>query len=337
MSARAKPPVQPLSRPAWDRIESRLFERLDRGEHLLPAEPARPERRPVRLWASVAGLAAAAALALWWQTREPAEVAQHAAPPAAVAERPAPREPAHIVTTYAPTRTTMGEATLTLAAQSEVHVDGSDNEGWLVRLDRGEVECEVAPRKGRPPFVVQAGETRVTVVGTRFTVERDGFGARVSVSEGRVQVSSGAEHVSLGPGDEWPPEPPALVPEELPELDEPPLEPPPKATKKRPRRAVQGARGVGEQFERAARLEASDPDAAAAIYRKLAAGKGHWAANALYAHGRLELERGHTDRARKLLERYLARHPSGANASDVRALLAALDSGNGRSESSGGR
>jgi len=46
--------------------------------------------------------------------------------------------------------------------------------------------------------------------------------------------------------------------------------------------------------------------------------------HALYAQARLELELGHTGRARTLLERYLARYPSGVNAEDARALLRRL-------------
>ena len=74
-------------------------------------------------------------------------------------------------------------------------------------------------------------------------------------------------------------------------------------------------------FNRAARLESKNPRAALAIYRDLARGKGPWAANALYAQARLELELGHSERAKRLLERYLERHPRGLNAPDVRELL----------------
>jgi hypothetical protein len=74
-------------------------------------------------------------------------------------------------------------------------------------------------------------------------------------------------------------------------------------------------------YERAARMEASRPQAALAIYDQLAAGRGPWAANALFAQARLELELGHRERARRLLASYLARHPGGANAEDARQLL----------------
>jgi hypothetical protein len=78
-----------------------------------------------------------------------------------------------------------------------------------------------------------------------------------------------------------------------------------------------------QRYEQAARLEASEPAAAIAIYRELARGKSAWAANALFAQARLELDRGHTAEAVRLLETYLRRYPGGNNAADARALLEA--------------
>jgi hypothetical protein len=39
------PPIEPLSRPAWDRVEAGVFERMNRGEHLKRAN-GRPQREP---------------------------------------------------------------------------------------------------------------------------------------------------------------------------------------------------------------------------------------------------------------------------------------------------
>jgi hypothetical protein len=71
-------------------------------------------------------------------------------------------------------------------------------------------------------------------------------------------------------------------------------------------------------------MESKDPAAAVAIYRQLARGKGPWAANALYAEARLELERGHEAAARRRLALYLRRFPDGRNAPDVRSILERL-------------
>lgn len=326
-----RPPVEPLSRPAWDRVEAGLFARLDRGEHLIASVDRSPTVLHARRWALAGALAAAASVALWWRIGASdlaPEVAPLAQQTVQVAPSPAPvaRHESRIVTTDAPTETTLGEAVITLAAHSDVNVAGSDAEGWLVRLDAGQVDCTVAPRHGRPPFVVQGGETRVTVVGTRFRVARQGEASRVGVTEGRVQVDSGAVHVLLGPGDNWPSQgasaEPSLEPSAEPSL-EPSLEPEPPA-----RRAVRRstsdyvvATRAQQRFERAARLEAKDPAAALALYQQLARGKGPWAANALYAQARLELERGRPERARPLLSRYLERYPQGLNSADVRKLL----------------
>jgi hypothetical protein len=315
-------------------VEAGLFERLERGEHVGPARPVGRNAVAGRIWLAAAAFAAAAAVLVWWRfepapaplaagvsTGAPAEVA-------AALERPVREQIAHIVTTGAPTRTTIGEATLTLAALSEVRVSGSDADGWLVQLEAGQVDCEVAPRRGRPAFVVQSGETEVSVIGTSFSVTREGFGARVRVREGSVRIASGATQLSLGAGEEWP-LPSALEPAldlseleplELESLELEPARDDARSRSKKARRAVRTP-AAADQFEAAARLEAKDPGAAIEIYRDLARGKGHWAANALYAQARLEFERGQTARAQALLRRYLARYPKGLNAADVRSLM----------------
>jgi TolA-binding protein len=64
---------------------------------------------------------------------------------------------------------------------------------------------------------------------------------------------------------------------------------------------------------------------ALATYRELAAGSGPWAMNALFAEGRFEVERGHRAEAKRLLDEYLARFPSGPNAQDARVLRARVE------------
>ena len=55
-------------------------------------------------------------------------------------------------------------------------------------LDRGEAYFEVAHDKSRP-FLVHAGSKTVTVLGTKFSVRREGDRVEVAVVEGRVRVS----------------------------------------------------------------------------------------------------------------------------------------------------
>jgi transmembrane sensor len=57
----------------------------------------------------------------------------------------------------------------------------------LVRLDRGEAYFDVAHDAARP-FVIDAGNSRITVLGTRFSVKRDADEVAVLVTEGRVKV-----------------------------------------------------------------------------------------------------------------------------------------------------
>jgi transmembrane sensor len=61
-----------------------------------------------------------------------------------------------------------------------------------VWLDKGEAYFEVAHLGGRP-FVVHAGNRTVTVVGTKFSVRRDGDRVTVAVIEGRVEIDDAAQ------------------------------------------------------------------------------------------------------------------------------------------------
>jgi TolA-binding protein len=79
-----------------------------------------------------------------------------------------------------------------------------------------------------------------------------------------------------------------------------------------------------QQFEAATRLERSEPLRAIQLYSGLESGTSSWAANALFAHGRLEAARGNGAVARRILSQYLARFPQGGNAEDARMLLGRL-------------
>jgi transmembrane sensor len=63
-------------------------------------------------------------------------------------------------------------------------LDGDRREIWL---DGGEAYFEVLHNKARP-FVVHAGSRQITVLGTKFSVRRDGEKVTVSVLQGRVQL-----------------------------------------------------------------------------------------------------------------------------------------------------
>lgn len=65
-----------------------------------------------------------------------------------------------------------------------IAVTEQSREVWL---DKGEAYFEVTHREGRP-FVVHAGSRTITVLGTKFSVRRDGEKVTVSVVEGKVRV-----------------------------------------------------------------------------------------------------------------------------------------------------
>lgn len=70
-----------------------------------------------------------------------------------------------------------------------------------VFLEQGQALFDVR-REGARPFQVVAGDVRVTVLGTRFNVRRDGDATVVTVAEGRVEVGSHGHRHLLNAGDE---------------------------------------------------------------------------------------------------------------------------------------
>lgn len=331
MSApRKEPPIaiEPLGEERWAAFEERLFDALDRERREGPAPPlpapaSLPARRP---WRAIALAVVAAAVVLLavqagWLLR------------GRMAAGPADVSPTRMVSGASPSRLALGDNELELGADTAVVATGDDARGMVVVVERGSVTCTVAPRGSRPPFVVQAGEVRVRVVGTRFSVARIGEGARVEVDHGVVEVSAGTDRVTLHDGQSWTAHPLAAASggplpsgvaiasapvstEDVPAAPAP-VDTSPAASASQAAR-VQSPR---ERFEAAARLERTDPSRAVALYAQLAAAGGSWGANALFAQARLESERGHRAEARRLAAEYLARFPGGPNASDARVLL----------------
>jgi transmembrane sensor len=76
---------------------------------------------------------------------------------------------------------------LTLNANTDVEVIYY-RDHRLVKLKRGEAIFDVAPDAERP-FVVDSGPAKVTVLGTRFAVNRFKTFVRISVDHGRVRVT----------------------------------------------------------------------------------------------------------------------------------------------------
>jgi transmembrane sensor len=75
---------------------------------------------------------------------------------------------------------------LTLNADTDIEITYY-RDRRLVKLNRGEAIFDVAPDADRP-FIVVSGQAKVTVLGTRFAVNRFRHFVRVSVDHGRVQL-----------------------------------------------------------------------------------------------------------------------------------------------------
>jgi hypothetical protein len=156
------------------RIERGVFAALDRdAEWATPwVPPARPRLRGRAVAVIASAVAVVALLAARQLGRGPG----------------LPAHGARIVTATSPSHLTVEGAAIDVAPSSAITFGDERDGATVIRLERGTVTCEVAPRGARAPFVVEAGTTRVTVVGTRFGVTRVGDHAQVWVAHGTVEV-----------------------------------------------------------------------------------------------------------------------------------------------------
>ena len=314
------PDIEPLSAATWTNIETGVFDQLDRQPttslHALETPSAQADslpsnRSPRRVRAGRIALAAAAlaavallAVSLWPD--------QTGAPETSTALT-------RIETMDAPAELTVARSIIRLAPES-VAWYGDDPSGVRVLLERGAVDCAVARQPAGQTFVVHANDVRVEVVGTKFSVANRERSVSVAVTQGVVDVYHRGESTTLQAGQSWP----LAVVENKPE---PPTQPPVADTrpttgrKMAPKRAKPSPR---DMWKRAQRLEDSDPEAAMVLYRKLAKGKGRWAANGLYSLCEMHAGRGEKSAARQCLDRYLDRFQSGENRQDARWLLQRL-------------
>jgi hypothetical protein len=270
-------------------------------------------------------------------------------------------DPSRIATGATASHLVLDGMSLDVAADSAVVVSGDAARGVLVVLDRGSVTLDVEGRVARAGFVVQAGEVRVRVVGTRFKVSRCMDGASVEVERGTVEVDTSGSTVRVHAGEAWrsvdpggahgettgaPPSasttaPPALQPapgeataQESGRMTRRHIEAPttgrrtgklapsaPDPAPAKPLAASTPTPTSQQLYEAAAKLEVTDPARAIALYGEVVARGDSWLADALFAQGRLEAARGAGAQARATLTEYLARFPRGPNAEDARLLL----------------
>jgi transmembrane sensor len=300
-----------------DRVEARVFDRLDAIRAAERGDVLAADRPPSRArWYVAATGAAAAAIALGIALRgEPAQQSGASAPSLVVTP------------VGGSSRFTVDDAVVDAGSDTEVEVRLADRGGVTFVLDRGTIDCDVAPRRGRP-LQVRAGDVVVEVVGTRFSVTRTA-GVRVDVTHGTVRVRTSDREVVVGPGERWSDRDPAAAPAAAPaarapaEPTPPPASAPGAATATGPddsagsaakRAAVRSSRAA---FQAAQRLEARDRSAAARAYRAVASGDDAWAALALYSLAELDASTGRPREALAAVEEYLQRFPRGAGIEDV--------------------
>jgi len=161
---------------AYDRALT-LWHEIDRHAPALRQRIAPPHQRqysPRRYWPLAAGAALAAALALGW-----------------VLHSVGPGGPA--VDLY---QTATGQRmNATLADGSHIDLSGSTHlsvalstDARRVTLDEGEAIFDIAHDTARP-FIIDAGDRKIRVVGTEFDVRRRGDDLSVTVRRGVVEVS----------------------------------------------------------------------------------------------------------------------------------------------------
>jgi ferric-dicitrate binding protein FerR (iron transport regulator) len=222
-----------------------------------------------------------------------------AVPLAAAAEAAsAEQEPARVVAGTSPSAVTFADAHIMLDAQSAITMDQKGGKPTTT-LEYGAAWFEVAPRGDRPPFAVVAGDLNVKVIGTRFRVARSAEHVEVAVDHGTVEVHYHGKLTTLHDHEQW-------MSDDLSSLAEP--------TNATPSEA---------DYQAIAAQEATAPATALHGYIELARGQGRWAEVALYSAARLAADQ-HDSRAQVLLETYLHRFPSGANATDARQLRTRL-------------
>ena len=144
----------------------------------LVARASRPSFRWLTLITPV--LTAAAVLVVFWAAPEPSP------DPAALGVAVTEQEPEPIQqTTLAEGQVTIEGDVFTLAANS-IATRAQMGPATRVQLDAGIIEVKAAKRSQGETLTIAAGDYRVQVVGTQFSVQADPF--EVNVTEGQVAV-----------------------------------------------------------------------------------------------------------------------------------------------------
>lgn len=177
-----------------DRVERQVFDALD-AQLAGTSQVWIPSRRPRRVtWLAGGCVAVAAAACLLVLRPAGPNTAESgaAAPSSIVVTPPGGRS-----------RLDLGDAIVDFGSDTRVEIRRAEAGATVtLALARGSVDCDVAPRPGRPVFRVLAGNVTVEVVGTRFSVAY-GRDVRVDVTRGTVRVSAPASTHLVAAGGTW--------------------------------------------------------------------------------------------------------------------------------------
>lgn len=312
---RIEVPVEPLPEASWERVERKLgAARAVELEAQASVDLLRWSRRLVYATILVTGVAAGMLALSFRRVGGPAgegrpAAAAAAAVPTRVATGPGDRA-----------RLDLGDAQVELGEKTTLVVHEGEDDAVSLELVRGTVDCEVPPRAGRPPFQVVAADVAVTVVGTRFSVERFDT-VRVRVARGQVRVASPRGVAQVAAGQAWEPARGVVA---AAAAGEPPSPGAPGASAAAgsgaatsPATQPSALGPVPATLAEAEALERGDPDRAAAGYRALSRGADAAAEPALWRLARLEFERGRFDAAVAAVAQYEARFPRGARLEEL--------------------
>ncbi|MEM7609118.1 MAG: FecR domain-containing protein [Myxococcota bacterium] len=305
--------------PVWDdarhqRLKARVF--------------ARPTR--IRPWVKVSGglvlAAAAAAMLVWWPSESAERTAERGAEPSGVTHIEEPpgdsveNEVSNVVAEAA-TLTLRDGSTVRPAASASIQVL-EDVEGRSeLELSAGSAVFDVVPDPDRV-FRVAAGPVSVEVLGTSFTVAREGEQSSVEVRRGRVRVrwEGGEAVLARGESGRFPPAEPVVGPESAEESVE--VERPVRSTRRRaaaePEAAPEPAPTPWETLARDGRYG----DAYEALEQEGGAARVRGSAQELMLAADVARLSGHPRRALEPLQRTLREY-----ARDPRAPLAAFTLG----------
>lgn len=297
MSLSFQPEIEPLPESAWTRIEEDLFTTLDSRSQMNGEQPPAGRRSPLRALALVAIVAVLAGLMLVILS------ARH------IIDDSQPRY-IRIVTGASSTDITLHRATITVAPNSTLSYSDT-RDGVDIMLERGTVDCAVAPQPQGATFEVYADDVRVEVVGTRFSVTRHKK-VQVAVDSGVVAVYYRGKRILLTAGQKWPPPPPAIVASPTPNPTANGAQAPPPAAKKPSRKSL---------YNRALTMSNSHPKVAIQMLEGLSKGNDSWAALSLIEIAHIYMRHGPKAKAKPYLESYIRRFPKGKNIDDARALL----------------